>query len=224
VKEKGAIILCGGRSQRMGRDKATLPFGLNETMLQRVVRLVSEAIPADRIVCVAAPSQPLPQLPDAVRVVFDPTPHAGPLAGLATGLAASEHEADAAFVVGCDAPLLKPEFVARMFDLLGDYQIAAAHDGQRWHPLSAVYRTNLGRQIEELLQSGTRSLVALIESCRTRRVNASELRDVDPELETLFTCNSPQEYHAALERAGGRFYFKSSNRVSECVIQTPSSS
>ena len=45
------IILCGGRSTRMGRDKATLPFG-PELMLQRVVRLLGEAV--QRIVIVAA--------------------------------------------------------------------------------------------------------------------------------------------------------------------------
>ena len=42
---RGAIILCGGASSRMGRDKAWLPFGPDEVMLQRVVRLVGEVVP-----------------------------------------------------------------------------------------------------------------------------------------------------------------------------------
>jgi molybdopterin-guanine dinucleotide biosynthesis protein A len=187
----------------MGCDKATLSFGPGETMLQRVVRLASEAVPMDRIVCVAAPDQSLPPLPAAVRVVFDPVPYGGPLAGLATGLATIEQEAEAAFLAGCDAPLLKPAFVLRMFELLADYQIAAPHDGERWHPLAAVYRADLRPMIESLLASGSRSVVALIESCHTRRVATTQLHDVDPELETLITCNTSEEYHVAQERVAG---------------------
>jgi len=52
----------------MGRDKATLPFG-PELMLQRVVRLLGEAV--EEIVVVAAPSQELPPLPDSVHIVRD---------------------------------------------------------------------------------------------------------------------------------------------------------
>jgi molybdopterin-guanine dinucleotide biosynthesis protein A len=198
---KAAIILCGGESKRMGRDKATLPFGSDETMLQRVVRLVGAAVAADRILCVAAPGQWLPQLPAQVRVIYDPVPHLGPLAGLAAGLAAIEQEADVAYVTGCDMPFLEPAFVARMFDLLADYEIAAPHDGERWHPLSAVYRMNLRSQVEALRSAGIRSLVALIESSRTRRVAMSELRDVDPALLSLTAFNTPEEFQRAGERA-----------------------
>jgi molybdenum cofactor guanylyltransferase len=67
---KGAIILCGGKSSRMGRDKATLPFG-PEQMLARVVRLVSEVVEPAKIVVVAAPEQELPVLPAAVAVARD---------------------------------------------------------------------------------------------------------------------------------------------------------
>ncbi len=199
---RGAIILCGGESTRMGRDKASLPFGPDETMLQRVVRLVSEVVPAERIVCVAALDQTLPALPESVRAVRDPERYCGPLAGLATGLPALPDEVDAVFVAGCDAPLIVPAFISRMFDQLDARQIAAPHDGERWHPLSAVYRTNLLRQIESLLAAGKRSLVAVLETADTRRVPTEELRDVDPQLNSLLACNTPADYEAAKFRAG----------------------
>jgi molybdopterin-guanine dinucleotide biosynthesis protein A len=198
---QGAIILCGGESQRMGRDKATLPFGADETMLQRVVRLVGTVVPANCIRCVAAPGQNLPQLPAPVRVISDPIPHTGPLVGLAAGMADMEHEVDAVFVTGCDMPLLEPAFVVRMFDLLADHDIAAPHDGERWHPLAAVYRMNLRSHVEALHSAGIRSLVALIESSRTRGVATSELRDVDPAFLSLTACNTPEEFQRAWERA-----------------------
>ena len=185
----------------MGRDKASLPFGPNETMLPRVVRLVSEAVPADRIVCVAAPGQSMPPLPAAIQIAFDAKPHRGPLAGLATGLAALQRDADAAFVTGCDVPLLVPAVISRMFELLGDHDVAAPHDGTRWHPLAAVYRTDILPQIESLLAAGERSLTALLESCDTRRVLADELRNIDSELVSLTTCNTAEDYQRAMRRA-----------------------
>ena len=79
------IVLCGGRSSRMGRPKAWLPFG-NEFMLARVVRVLREAV--DPVVVVAAPDQDVPPLPPAVRIIRDEIEGKGPLGGLAAGLAA----------------------------------------------------------------------------------------------------------------------------------------
>ena len=61
MNDVGAIVLCGGMSRRMGRPKAWLPFGPDEVMLQRVVRLVREVV--GPVVVVAAPEQELPMLP-----------------------------------------------------------------------------------------------------------------------------------------------------------------
>ena len=72
----------------MGRDKATLPFGPDETILPRVVRLVGEVVPFGRIVCAAAVDQSLPVLPAGVRIAVDRQSGRGPLAGLAAGLEA----------------------------------------------------------------------------------------------------------------------------------------
>ena len=113
---KGAIILCGGKSSRMGRDKATLPFG-PELMLsawcdcQRSGR-------AEGIVVVAAPNQSLPELPAAVTVARDAHEFRGPLQGLATGLRDMGDRFDAVYATACDVPLLVPAFVERMFKLL----------------------------------------------------------------------------------------------------------
>ena len=197
---RGAIILCGGQSARMGRDKAMLPFGPGEVMLQRVVRLVSEAVSPERIVCVAGPDQSVAPLPGLVQIVRDADPQCGPLAGLATGIMALNDRTDAVFACGCDVPLLVPAFVTRMFDLLGDHQIAAPHDGEHFHPLAAVYRTDVLPVAESLFAAGQRSLMALLDCCDTCRVSADLLRDVDPELRSLANCNTPADYQGMLGR------------------------
>src|SRR6185295_5472848 len=111
----GGIVLCGGRSTRMGSPKALLPFGA-ETMLQRVVRLLATVV--SPIVVVAAPQQSLPTLPPDVLVARDEQEGRGPLEGLRAGLKALPDGVDTAYVTSCDVPLLVPGFVRRMIDLL----------------------------------------------------------------------------------------------------------
>jgi molybdopterin-guanine dinucleotide biosynthesis protein A len=198
---RGAIILCGGRSRRMGCDKALLPFGPGEVLLQRVVRIVAEAVPIERIACVASADQELPTLVEGVQVVRDDQPACGPLFALVSGLAALGEGVNAVFACGCDAPLLKPAFVGRLFDLLGDHQIVAPRVAEIPHPLAAVYRADVLPVGRLLLSRGERSLQSLLAECDVRWVAAEEFRDVDPDLDSLVNCNTVDEYQRALARA-----------------------
>jgi molybdopterin-guanine dinucleotide biosynthesis protein A len=186
----------------MGRDKASLPFQPGESLLQRAVSVLSTCVAAENIVCVAAAGQRLPELPTETQIVFDREPAGGPLMALATGLRALAGHGDAVFVCGCDSPLLMPRFVARMFELLGDAAMAAPHDGEHWHPLGGVYRTDVLSHVETLLHAGERSLHSLCNSCNSRRVSLEELREVDPKLLSLMSCNTPEQYAGALRAAG----------------------
>jgi molybdenum cofactor guanylyltransferase len=185
----------------MGRDKALLPFGSKEVLLQRVVRLVGEVVPYERIVCVAARGQMLPRLPADVMVVRDEYPDRGPLAGLATGMGALAGRAEAVFACGCDSPLLVPALARRLLELLADHQAIAPEVDGILHPLTAVYRIELLPVVRELLAASERSLTALLEQADTRLVTADQLRDVDAELVSLINCNSMAEYQQALQLA-----------------------
>jgi molybdopterin-guanine dinucleotide biosynthesis protein A len=198
---KGAIILCGGKSSRMGRDKATLPFG-PELMLARVVRLVSEVVEPANIVVVAAPEQVLPVLPAAVGIARDLHKDRGPLEGLAAGMRTLAGRADAAYATACDVPLLVPAFVERMFDLLDDYDIAVPRDGEHHHPLAAVYRTKVLAHVERLLTGDRLRPRFLFDEVKTREIPVEQLRSVDPQLATLQNLNHPADYQAALAAAG----------------------
>ena len=193
------IVLCGGRSTRMGSAKALLPFGA-ETMLQRVVRLLSTV--ASPLVVVAAPEQPLPELPASVTVTRDEREGRGPLEGLRAGLKALPGDAEVAYVTSCDVPLLVPAFVHRMVDLLGDHDIAVVEIDGFPHPLSAVYRRRTLPHIEALLAADRLRPVFQFDAVRTRRVQPAELASVDPELLTLRNLNTRQDYLDALSTAG----------------------
>jgi len=197
VKQAG-VILCGGKSVRMGSAKATLPFG-DETMLQRVVRLLGEV--ASPIVVVAARSQILPPLRQDVVVAHDARDERGPLEGLATGLRALPGNVDAADATSCDGPLLVPEFVEQMFASIGKHEIAVPKD-EKHHPLSAVYRPQVIDRIDQMLAEDCLQLRGLLARCDTLEVPSVTLRAADPELRSLMNCNRPDEYHAALRMAG----------------------
>jgi molybdenum cofactor guanylyltransferase len=199
--QPGAIILCGGKSSRMGRDKATLPFG-PELMLQRVVRLVGEVVAFENMVVVAAPNQMLPALPEGVATARDDQEYRGPLSGMATGLRALTGQVDAAYVTACDVPLLVPAFVERMFELLGEFDIAVPVDDQHHHPLAAVYRPSVLEHVQRLLDAGRMRPRFLFDEASTREVPVDELRAVDPQLSTLENLNCDQDYIAALTKTG----------------------
>ena len=194
----GGIVLCGGRSTRMGVAKATLPFG-PETMLQRVVRLLGTTV--SPIVAVAAREQVLPALPHDVIVARDEREAKGPLEGLRAGLAALPVTVDAAYATSCDVPLLVPGFVERMLVLLGDHDIAVMEIDGFTHPLSAVYRRAVLPQVESLLAQDRLRPVFLFDAMRTRRVSPAEMHEVDPDLRTLRNLNTREDYEAALRDA-----------------------
>lgn len=198
---QGAIILCGGKSSRMGQDKAKLPFG-PECMLQRVVRLMSQVIAPAKIVVVAAARQSLPALPPEVRVTRDEYEDRGPLEGLAAGLRCLGNDIDAAYVTSCDVPLLVPAFVTQMFAKLGDHEIAVPTDPQHQHPLAAVYRSTVLAKIESMLTSNQLRVRRLFDAVSTCYVSTDELRGVDPNLTTLENLNSPEDYRKSLFAAG----------------------
>src|SRR5262252_4935086 len=144
------IVLCGGKSSRMGSSKALLPFG-PETMLQRVVRLLDSVV--SPLVVVAAPDQQLPSLPARITIARDEREGRGPLEGLRAGLKALPTTSDAAYVTSCDVPLLVPGFVQKMLDLLGEDDIVVVEIDGFPHPLSAVYRRRVLPHVEALLSA-----------------------------------------------------------------------
>ena len=195
------IVLCGGKSTRMGSPKALLPFGA-ETMLQRVVRLLATVV--SPIVVVAAAEQSLPDLPPEVIVTRDEQEGRGPLEGLRAGLKALPGTSEAAYVTSCDVPLLVPAFALRMIELMSDADIAVMEFDGFPHPLSAVYRRSTLPHVEALLAEDRLRPVFLFDAVRTRRVQPDEVTAVDPQLLTLRNLNTREDYEQALAALKGR--------------------
>lgn len=187
------IVLCGGRSVRMGRPKAELEFG-GERLLQRVARVLSEVV--QPVAVVAATDQPLPAFDNAVIVVRDERPERGPLEGMRAGFKALAGQAEAVFVAGCDAPLLSARFIERVVTSLDGYEAAVAEADGHAHPLAAAYRWGVLAKIEAMLAADRLRPTELVGECHARRLPPSAFADVDPQLLSLRSCNTPAEFEA----------------------------
>lgn len=163
-----AVVLAGGASRRMGRDKAAMahPEKRGQSMLEHTVAVLTER--CSPIFVVAAPGQSVPAIPGVV-VLRDQLRSAGPLPATGLGLrAAADAGADRAFVCAVDMPLLSAGLID---DLAGcsDADIVVPWDGQD-HYLAGIYRTGLAADIESLVAAGARSMRVLADAVVTQRV------------------------------------------------------
>ena len=173
----------------MGQDKGALRFGA-ETMLERITRITGAM--ADHVIVVGRRDQSAPTIHDAVEDL-------GPLAGIAAGLAASK--TDLNVVVACDMPLIKPEVLQRLLAMIGEDDACVAVVDGHASALCGVYRSRVAADAQALLDSGERRVMRLLDRIKTKRVDAALLRDIDPDLLTFVSCDTPEAYRLALQRA-----------------------
>ncbi|WP_082972116.1 MULTISPECIES: molybdenum cofactor guanylyltransferase [unclassified Mycobacterium] len=169
------IVLAGGESRRMGRDKATLPGpGGAATLLEYVAGVLAQR--CEPLFVMAAPGQPLPAV--QAQVIRDEVRGQGPLPATGRGLrAAAEAGARYAFVCAVDMPLLSAELIDELVQLAGETnaEIVLPWDG-RSHYLAAVYRTDLAERISGLVAGGARSMRALIDASDAQQIVLPESR------------------------------------------------
>ncbi len=196
----GGVVLCGGRSRRMGAPKAWLPCG-EEYLLQRVVRIVSGVVRP--VVVAARRDQELPPLPQDVLVAHDVVEDGGPLAGIAAGFDALAGRCDAVVVASCDHPLLKPSFINRLIELLEDHPAVVPGHEEHVYALTAVYRLDTASVLARLLAQSIRRVRDFVDCCDARVVPASQFEDVDPTLDSLSNVNDPETYENLMRILSG---------------------
>ncbi|SDF62691.1 molybdenum cofactor guanylyltransferase [Sporolituus thermophilus] len=180
------IVLAGGLSTRMGRDKATLPFSGSDLLHTVLARL---APVCDYLLVVSNVPREI-RMPD-VTVVPDKYPQCGPLAGMHAGLKASVTAYN--FLVACDMPFLSSQAVAYMAGAAQGFDAAVPFIDGYYHPLHAIYHQNCLKHIELMLQAGNYRVLDFYPLVALRRIGAAELRRFDPELKTLDNINTPED-------------------------------
>jgi molybdopterin-guanine dinucleotide biosynthesis protein A len=186
------VVLAGGKSRRLGVDKALLDLG-GAPLLQTVVQRVSQICP--RVIVAVDRAGRYGRLGLTARLVADASPGLGPLAGLQSGLqaCATAH----ALVVSCDLPFLNVELLRYMAGLPRDYQALLPHSAGRDHPLHAVYARTCLPEVDALLAAGGGSMRQLLARLDVRRLDEREIHRVDPDGLSLLNLNDESD----LERA-----------------------
>lgn len=178
------IILAGGESKRMGRDKAALPFN-GETLLQSVIASVQPLF-AQTLVSVREkrPDVALPQ-------ICDMQSDGGPLVGLISAL--EKVATPWAFVVACDMPFVAPALIAHLASLRENHQAVVPQINGQAQPLAAFYARSALPLLQSSLASGNKSLIGALKTLDVRYVAAEELVQFDPQLNSFFDLDTPQD-------------------------------
>jgi molybdopterin-guanine dinucleotide biosynthesis protein A len=185
-----AIILAGGDSQRMGRDKASLLLG-EQTLLQRVITTMQKIFP--HVIVSVRQLRPEIDLPQ----VCDEQLNVGPLAGLAACL--DRVTTPWAFVVACDMPFVEPAMVELLAKYRAEYQAVVPVVGGHQQPLAAFYASSCGAVIQGGLTGPDKSLRFVLKQLDVCYVDEDGLLATDPSLRSFFDLDTPQDVANAMK-------------------------
>jgi molybdenum cofactor guanylyltransferase len=181
-----AIVLAGGQSRRMGRDKALIDYR-GRPIIAHVVDTLRAL--SDDIVVVS--NRPDLYSPFGARVVPDYEPPCGPLGGIAAGLQAAQHPL--AVVVACDMPFLNVTLLRWLIDLAEGYDAVVPQTGDEFEPLHAVYRRECHSPMVQRIERGERRVISFFADVRLRPVPEPEWRVLDPVGRSLVNLNTPDD-------------------------------
>jgi molybdopterin-guanine dinucleotide biosynthesis protein A len=188
------VILAGGMSTRLGRDKAVEPLA-GQPLIGRVLSMLSDVTDTSVVVVNdEARGAELP-LPKDVAVTVDAYPDSGSLGGIFTGLQAAS--ADWALVVACDMPFLNPTLLARMLELRSDHDVIAPVLDGRPEPTHALYSKACLPHMEARLQQGKLKITGFYENVRVRYITEDEVDLLDPGRLSFFNVNTQDDLDRA---------------------------
>jgi molybdenum cofactor guanylyltransferase len=186
------IILAGGRSKRMGKNKALLPLPGNPsfTFIEHLSSILTSFCPEVLIVARDEADAANYTFQD-IRIVTDKMPDNGPLMGLYSGLSAMH--AQHALVIAVDMPFVQPALLSFLLSQSPTDSLLVPLVNNIPQVLLAVYARAILPLIENRLQQGRHDLRSLLEVAPVRYIEEVELRKVDPELHSFVNVNTPEE-------------------------------
>ena len=186
-----AIIMAGGASSRMGKNKAFLPID-GKPMIRHIHDTLLQF--CDEVIISASKTQD-PPISDA-HIVVDLKPDQGPLMGIYSSLHASSSRVN--FVVACDIPTIHLPLVRRLLSWSPRYDIIVpSFKPQEYEPLFAVYTKGAVTAARTLLDNGQRRISGLFPLCKTKVLEISECG-------WYVNLNTPEDYHSFIQETRER--------------------
>jgi len=187
-----AFVLAGGKSTRMGADKAFVMLE-GRTLLARALELV-RAVTADvRIVGDRA------KFSEFAAVVEDVFRECGPLGGIHAALRASSAELN--LMLAVDVPFVSRAFLRYLIERARSSSavVTVVRTGEGWQPLCAVYRREFAGAAESAMQQGRYKIGTLFDAVQVEVIAEEELRAADFSPTMFRNLNTREELEAARE-------------------------
>jgi molybdopterin-guanine dinucleotide biosynthesis protein A len=191
--ELTGIVLAGGASQRMGRDKAFLELN-GRPLVAHVIERIAQV--CEDVIVVARNAEPFTGL--GARSVEDRFRGVGVLGGLHAGLEAAANEL--ALVVACDMPFLNPELLVAFARWAEGFDVAVLRQGEQVEPLHGAYRRTCLSAIETAIRAGRRRIVSFFPLVRVHYVAQEDVIPLDAEMHSFRNINTPEEWEEAQKR------------------------
>lgn len=192
------VILAGGQSRRLGRDKAIEPIG-GQPLVRRVIERIGQV--SDEIVVVVADQARAEGLPldQEHRVVTDRYPGTGSLGGIFSGLEAAR--SGWIIAVACDMPFLNLDLLRRMLSLREQADAVVPVIEGRPEPTHALYSKACLPFIEPRLLANDLKISRFFDQVRVEYVSEADVAALDPEFLSFFNVNTPEDLDKALALA-----------------------
>ena len=190
VGDLTAFILAGGRSSRMGRDKAFIELG-GRTLLERAMNLVGSVTPNVRVV---GQQQKFLTIAHTVEDIF---PDCGPLGGIHAALTNTETELN--LMLAVDLPFVERGFLLYLISQASQTGalVTVAQAGERLQPLCAVYRRDFAQAAEKALKKKKNKIDILFEQVETRVIGRAEMERMGFSSTMFQNLNTPEELQKA---------------------------
>ena len=196
------VILAGGLSRRLGRDKAIERIAGDEPLIARCVRRLAPLVGEIVVVVNTAERGEMLPLPPEVKVAVDVYPDSGSLGGIFTGISAIGREWGV--VVACDMPFVNADLVGHMVGLRAGQDAVAPMIGGRAEPTHALYSKACLPHMERRLQAGDLKITRFYDDIRVRYVEEDEVDRFDPERMSFFNINTAADLSRAVAIAAER--------------------
>jgi molybdenum cofactor guanylyltransferase len=195
-----AIILSGGKSSRMGINKALLKIN-EKTTIERITDTLNVSF--NDIILVTNHPEDYQFL--EVKMVSDQYPGQGPLAGVHAGLLSSPYEMN--FVAACDMPFVSVDLAEILVKKCGDYDAVIPVINGVQHPLFAVFQKRVTDVVAQSIEAGRLRMKHLLDRLNVLYVTEKDLQaysNIDLE-RVFFNMNHPNEYEDAKKWAEADF-------------------
>ena len=189
------IVLAGGMSRRLGRNKALEPLG-GAPLISRVLARLSKVTDQSVVVVNDASRQAELPLPPDARVAMDMYPGGGSLGGIYTGLRAADGQWG--LVVACDMPFLNLELMERMLSLRDGYDAVVPVLDGRPEPTHALYSKACLPHMKARLDADDLKIAGFFEDVRVNYMAEGDVESLDPDRLSFFNVNTQEDLDRAL--------------------------